>query len=341
MKLKSTLSAVLVLGAAAAFAQPTITAATSIPAVGLSETLNRNTLYLPGNAGANQTWDFSTETFSSSTATSYEACGTSNDCSVFPGTTLVNNTSSSYIYFVGGTNALSINGYGGGGASSTPYSNPEDFFRFPFTYGNSYVDTWAATVDGGAASFYRTGIDSVSADGWGTLITPAGTFPNTLRVKRVMTYQDSANIGGMPLLLYYTETLYTWNDVSHKDILFSTYTLTTNNQGAMATTTTSTYVSGQPVTGIKDATNNAFQWHIAPNPAHDQAQVTISLTGKANVSVSLIDITGREVYHTPANNMLPAGNNQLSIPTSNLPAGIYVVRMVANSTIATGKLVIQ
>ena len=339
MKLKITLSLFLAAVAIASNAQPTLTATTSIPTVGLSEVYNQNATYSAGAAGTNQNWDFSTQSFPNVSNITFEACNSSNNCSSFPGTTVVGHEGSNYIYYAGSATALSLNGLSGGGVN-IPYNNPEDFLRFPFTYGNSYTDTWAATLTNSGVTFYRSGIDSVSADAWGTLKTPAGTFTNTLRVKRISTYQDSANVGGMSVIINYNETLYTWNDVAHTDVLYTTSTLISNTLGTIDTTNTSTYTGGQTA-GISNASAIAkLNLHIAPNPAHDNVQIALSLVNKTDVTISISDLTGRTVYSTLHNN-LSIGDNQININTSNFHSGVYLMKIVADNNIATVKLVIQ
>ncbi|KAA5533302.1 T9SS type A sorting domain-containing protein [Taibaiella lutea] len=343
MNLKFSLSLLLSVAANMAIAQPTLTALTSTPTVGLKDTLHQNTTYLPGNAGANQTWDFSGQTFSSIVPNAYEACNSTNNCGAFPGANLVDNANGSYIYYNATSTALSIQGTSVSG-TNIPNSDAEDFFQFPITFGNSYTDTWQATMTNGGMTFYRSGIDSVSADGWGTLITPAGTFANTLRVKRIMTYKDSANVGGSPIIINYVTTLYSWNDVSHKDMLYSTSQIVATTGGTPSTTNTSTYTSGQVSTGPSGISNTEaatkLNLQISPNPAHDKVQVAITLEAKTTATINITDITGRVVYTSISNN-LSTGNNRIEISTTNIPAGLYILRIMAGDTISASKLVIH
>jgi hypothetical protein len=338
MKLKTTLSVLLSMGATAAIAQPTLTASTSTPVAGLTEVYNQNTTYLPGSEGANQNWDFSTQSFPTVSNLTFEACNGSNNCAAFPGSTVVGHQGSNYIYYGGSSTALTLNGVAANGIN-IPYNDPQDFFRFPMAYGNAYTDTWGATLTNGGVTFYRSGIDSVSADAWGTLKTPAGTFTNTLRVKRISTYKDSANVGGMPIIINYKMTLYSWNDLNHKDVLYSTSSLVANNQGNENTTNTSTYVTSQE-TGISDASATKLNLKISPNPANDYVQISMTLTEKSNVDINIVDITGRSVYNK-SYNTLRAGNNQLEISTSELLSGVYIVKIRTGNNFVSRKLLIE
>lgn len=344
MNLKSTFGLLSVIaGAMGVQAQPTLTAATSTPVVGLSGVYNQNTTFLAGPEGTNQNWDFSGQSFPTVSNVTFEACNSSNNCASFPGTTVVAHQGSNFIYYGGTAGALAINGVSNG-SLNIPNSDPQDFFHFPLTYGNTYTDTWGSTLVNGGVTFYRSGIDTVVADAWGTLKTPAGTFNNTLRVKRISTYQDSANVGGMAILIYYKSTLYSWNDINHKDVLYSTFSLVANNQGNESTTNGSTYTSGQtdppPPTGIATAIANPLNIHVAPNPAHDFAQVSLTLTERSNVDIRIVDVTGRSVYQAAHNN-IAAGNQKIALNIADIPAGIYMVNIHAGNTAVTSKLMIR
>jgi hypothetical protein len=307
----------------------------------MSTSLFGNTTLLAGTVGANQTWDFTTSTFTAAGSQSYEACNASNNCSTFPGTTVVANTiasSGGYAYYAGSSTALSIKGIAAGSVNIV-YSDAEDLYRFPITYGNSYVDTWSATFVSGGVNFYRKGNDSVSADGWGTLKTPAGTYPNTLRIKRIQTYTDSANMAGMPIIITYKGTVYTWNDIAHKDYLFNTSSLTTTPQGGSPSTTSYSRYTTQTV-GIPATTRNNINWTVAPNPARDRAQVTIDVNTASTIAISLTDVSGRVVRTVPAA-ILPAGTNKVNISLDGLSAGVYSLRILSGSDVVTGKMIVE
>lgn len=343
MKLKLTLSSLLLTGAAlSANAQPTLTAATSVPTAGLSTVYNQNETFLAGSAGTNQSWDFSGQTFSNVSTITYESCNSTNNCSSFPGTTIVGNQNGSYVYYAANASAYSLNGVASGG-QNIPYSNAQDLYRFPCSYGNTYTDSWATTISSSGVVFYRTGIDSVTADAWGTLITPAGTFNNTLRVKRISTYQDSANIQGTTFLITYKQTLYTWNDATHQDVLYSTYTLESNTLGNIQTDNSSTYTtqSGGTTTAIHSIANASFNWSVSPNPATDNITLSFDLKDKTEIEVMITDLSGRVIQQVPNGKTYEAGIQKLNVQLNQLPKGLYFVKAIIDGNSLTKKLIVQ
>ncbi|MDV7396316.1 hypothetical protein RZS08_33285, partial [Arthrospira platensis SPKY1] len=68
-------------------------------------------------------------------------------------------------------------------------------FEFPLHYGDQMSDDIEGTntVFAGGSPFVtqRTGTTTTEVDGYGTLITPLGTFNNVLRVKRTESISDS------------------------------------------------------------------------------------------------------------------------------------------------------
>jgi hypothetical protein len=75
---------------------------------------------------------------------------------------------------------------------------------------------------------------------------------------------------------------------------------------------------------------------LYPNPANDNFYLTIPEIANTNATISIIDITGREVYHTTAQ-FSNAGN--AFINSGSLIAGIYIVKVSApNQTTFSAKL---
>jgi hypothetical protein len=75
---------------------------------------------------------------------------------------------------------------------------------------------------------------------------------------------------------------------------------------------------------------------LYPNPANDNFYLTIPEIANTNATISIVDITGREVYNTKAQ-FSNAGN--AFINSGSLIAGIYIVKVSApNQTTFSAKL---
>jgi hypothetical protein len=159
------------------------------------------------SAGADVTWNYSTVGAMGGGATI--ACFSN---SYYPEDTLFPGANSSYHYGAADYRILESSGtslkkWSHRSTSDNAYYliEPEEILRFPFTYGDSYTDSWygyypwcqsgpcntSATI-GMPPTCKRRGTTNVQAIGYGTLLLPMGrTYINTLLVKTVVNYVDS------------------------------------------------------------------------------------------------------------------------------------------------------
>lgn len=63
---------------------------------------------------------------------------------------------------------------------------------------------------------------------------------------------------------------------------------------------------------------------LYPNPADRELQVNLRLEQDADVLIRIFDLAGRSWYQT-APQVIASGNQRITVPTSSLPAGIYIV----------------
>jgi hypothetical protein len=75
-----------------------------------------------------------------------------------------------------------------------------------------------------------------------------------------------------------------------------------------------------------------------PNPTNDVLNLSIYVVGDRNVTVSVADLTGKEMQLPQAFNY-GAGNNQVSLDVSTLSAGAYMVRILAADKVVSERFV--
>ncbi len=76
---------------------------------------------------------------------------------------------------------------------------------------------------------------------------------------------------------------------------------------------------------------------VAPNPvgvSSEEASVRFSLREAANVKIDVFSVHGAQIASIDAG-VLPSGEQNISLPVSQLPSGVYGVRLVIGSTIRT------
>ena len=69
---------------------------------------------------------------------------------------------------------------------------------------------------------------------------------------------------------------------------------------------------------------------VRPNPAHGRAAVDLLLETRAHVTVSVVDLLGREVTQI-TDARLDAGRHALTLDVTTLPAGVYLMRARAEA----------
>lgn len=92
-----------------------------------------------------------------------------------------------------------------------------------------------------------------------------------------------------------------------------------------------------PITlGVEDITAlNSLE--VYPNPAIDKFSLSLDMAESENVSIDVLDITGKVVFSKNLGR-LSAGQNIQSLDVSNLEAGIYLVNISVGNKQATTKL---
>lgn len=96
----------------------------------------------------------------------------------------------------------------------------------------------------------------------------------------------------------------------------------------------------QPNAGIKGNAATTTEFSLFPNPATDNATVNFNIANASDVSIEVIDITGKVVKTVSLNNVA-AGANSAELNVAGFAAGIYSVAVKTNDSSVTKKLVIK
>jgi hypothetical protein len=193
------------------------------------------------------------------------------------------------------------------------YSDVDELLPLPCTYGSTLNSTGAfdLTIDG-VFGYSSTLARTIEADAWGTLILPDGPH-EVVRVRTEISGTDVIDIPqiGFPIEIPRTDVIYQWWGDNHGFPLLEVTTL-----------------FGFPVT-------SRYQALPAANSVHETAATPTPLVAPNPVE------TGRDCRYlgTPgpwslldgAGRVLAQGEG-MHLPTSELPAGIYVVRSGSSST---------
>ena len=93
--------------------------------------------------------------------------------------------------------------------------------------------------------------------------------------------------------------------------------------------------------GLEEVTSgNGAGLIVMPNPAKDNAQVVLNVRAAGRVQVDLLDVLGRTVkglHNAP----LPQGVRRMDLQVSELPAGLYFIRMEQEGQSQTVRFVVE
>ncbi len=212
--------------------------------------------------------------------------------------------------------------------ASSICADPQTEIVYPFTYGSTFTDSMVCAESG---VYFRTryGENTVTCVGYGTVVLPYGTFADCLLLHRHWTFFDDYDQlppgyvegdaysfvkPGIPVPLY--------------SVSYSTYTQgdsTIVNQGSSLLDALST--------GVLALREEARGSTLSPNPAHDAVVLHRTSTGPADVS--LLSADGRLL----ASARLSTGAATHRFALAGLPAGIYLVRVIAKGGSTTLRVV--
>jgi hypothetical protein len=222
------------------------------------------------------------------------------------------------------------------------YSPNDIVYRFPMNYLNQDSCDYKFGLGVPTMGYYgQTGHRVNTVDGWGTLITPFGTFA-TIRVLSAITAIDTVYIDAFKIGTNIPRPLkheYKWFAQGSKIPLLQ---IDANVTGGTVTVTAIQYQdslrSNIPHVGIKDIAGNNGAFEVYPNPAQDQCIIKYLVKGITPVQITVSDISGKMVFSSLETK--PAGEQRLVLKTGDFSNGIYFVRLQCERAFSVQKLVI-
>jgi hypothetical protein len=243
-----------------------------------------------------------------------------------------------YAYFRAQSDQLSFWGTASLGLKQV-YSDPDVRLKFPTHFNESSLDTFNYTTDFGAGIVTKTkGLRTTTYDGYGSLTTPLGTFPNAMRIKSVAAYADTLSIGPAQLINHHELTTYAWLLPEHPDYVAGIYYITSLMeirvpeadpvfiQGPVIKTVSYISETSVGVKGLTPPVEGISALTLAPVPANDCLTLRFrAANAKENLQVRLTDAFGRMLQTIPA--VCTPGDNEIPVALDHLPAGAYFLAL--------------
>ena len=330
---KFTLIFVSIIAVLSVFSQPVLTSSINLT---IGDTYQYNgyqevTNIEPGEGGANLTWDFSningnfytgigaicvdpsTTPFADSVAVAAANICTSPVGGIGPYQYYDNDNSSQ--------NLIAMGFMAESGNSFSTYTNVLTACEFPFTYNDSFDDTWELmtyNINDGYYNMRDSAFMTVEADAYGTITTPLGVFSNTLRVKTTTidySWMRFEAGGDWIPLGSFTDIEYKWFAPNIKvPVMFI------QEMEWMPNSYSVRYLADYDfTTGIKD--NADYHLEIFPNPTTDRVSIK---TDELIDRISIYTLNGHQLNVV---NSQSSQSHQKIINLSSYPKGVYLIEI--------------
>ncbi len=224
-------------------------------------------------------------------------------------------------------------GYGAS-INSIPTSVKDDtidvVYKFPMNYGNSDSCNSSSHIGITSLGYYGTHQKRVNhVDGWGTLITPYGTF-SVLRVTTLIYASDSIYVDTFHFGLNTAQPeqiQYKWLGNGHPMPLLQINENVVANKPVYQNTVYPDKVHPASIASIQSLVSNIM---LYPNPAAESSLLNYTLASTTELNISLFSVDGRCVRKVFEGTQA-AGNHHLTINTTQLSSGIYLVKLTGTN----------
>ncbi|MDF1698528.1 MAG: T9SS type A sorting domain-containing protein [Saprospiraceae bacterium] len=222
------------------------------------------------------------------------------------------------------------------------YTDLLDWGTFPYSYEDLTEDSFEARVTTYAGnqiiSAIQSGMSSHEVDSYGTLTTPAGTFKNTLRVKRIEMAENA--IPGIPFTSPQESYRYTWYAEDEKGVILNLDSIVIKdfNNNIISTEYSGSYrIEGPTTTSTSEKVINELL--VSPNPGFDQ--IKIDHQGISNYDIYIYSLDGkRQEYSIKSESQ---NSKTILLDRSQTLSGLYFIRMnnTSNGKVSTTSILLQ
>ncbi len=285
----------------------------------------------PGSAGAAQTWNFAVT--NPKAARTYTTSNTLPNNSSYPNANVsVYSALNDVSYYFSDNNSLKY--YGGNLVINAydltvKYAQPAILAVYPMSLNTTTTAAISGTISlvlfGFPVNPTFTGTSTVTAEGTGTLVLPAKTFNDAVRVKTSQLLSASGATVNLVNYDYYSVS-------TSKAPMYSIQTSTIMASGQPTNTQTITTVQkGYQFVGIHEVQSSKIELTVFPNPA--TTSINFSTSNLDAAKVIAFDVAGNIV----ATETMEMGKGKMN--TSSLSNGIYLYSVLGkdNQVLKTGK----
>ncbi|MGL4598306.1 MAG: T9SS type A sorting domain-containing protein [Bacteroidia bacterium] len=230
------------------------------------------------------------------------------------------------------------------GSFSIPviFSSSDYVYRFPTQYGNVDSSNSAYGIPLPSIGYIGQNRKRVNeVDGWGTLITPYGTF-QTLRIKSIVDATDTISLDSTTgfTIPRPREIQYKWlANGMDIPVLEVDVQILFNAEVISSIAYQDSIRDSVFQVGVSEQVKNISSVGIFPNPATNQATLSYDLANPFPVIVRVLDVTGKSIQ-TNDLGQKNIGKHQFTFDLSILPAGIYFIQIDTGTEMYSQRLVV-
>ena len=291
-----------------------------------------------GEVGENMVWDYSTFTTVNSYNAQILASSSSPFFSYFPNANWILESAGSQYYYNYGPDVYEYFGGVEGGVSYA-YPDSEIYFPYPFSFGETWTDTFEVVLNILGTETHRSGIVTSVVDGYGTLDLPGGVhLDDVSRISMSREITDSSMTGDatylIDLALFYSGTTV---------VPMVTHTHFQIIEGQDTSIQDYTEILQSYTVAIDELQHEATEidFTMFPNPATSKVQFVFAggiSSPHSTDAIEIRDITGRLIETLQ---LVPSINSGV-IDVSSLSKGVYTVTTKRGSeSLSTKQLIVE
>jgi hypothetical protein len=266
--------------------------------------------------------------------TSADLANTFNPASILPGLP----DEMAYRFLESSDNRYQDLGYGlifEGTPIPLKYSNADEIYQFPMSFGHSYADDALlelALPNVGYVLLDRSRQNTI--DGWGTLTTPYGSF-EVLRYKSEVEEYDSLFINGIGQAIAHNYTEYHWL-AQGMDVPLLQVTLDEVLGSFVVYRDSARVIS----VGLSESQQAHTELQIYPNPARQNSRILVDAKKATLATLSIFDQQGKMVYRNQR--PLMQGQNVIFLNANQhfTGTGLYTIQIIGEGIRSFGKLLL-
>jgi len=319
-------------------AQTVLTNAANSMHVGDVLTLKGIDTISPGNAGANQVWDYSGTKIEENFVINYNADASKTSVAGSEFFACDENGGRNVFFKITPTQSL----YYGLSADKAVinFTTPLVEMTYPFAYGSEINGAMNGSYTENGLTVPITGTYSIKGDAWGTLVLPNGVkLNNVLRVKSMREYDQEASGSDYHFIVNRYAFYAPGSRYAVLQIKDATYKCSCGCNGKDYKAYFNPTAGGAQVEQpAPQSTNPSFTYKVYPNPFENELKIDYEIKAKAKIEISVVDITGK-VVKTILNTTQEAGSYNISTDMSACHASNFILRILVNDVLYTDKLI--